>query len=54
MMQKEFLEKWSIPNGMLERTNDFKMILLSNLSDLQMMADDGYNPQTAIDRKSVV
>ena len=33
---------------MLETNTDFKMILLSNLSDIQVSSDEGYNPQKSI------
>lgn len=48
MTQKEFTDKHNIIEGMLETNTDFKMILLSNLSDLQVSSDEGYNPQKSI------
>lgn len=50
MTQKEFNEKWCIHPLMLQTNNDFKMILLSNLSDLQIRCDAGYDPQSNINQ----
>lgn len=50
MTQKEFNKKWSIHPLMLQTNNDFKMILLSNLSDLQIRCDAGYDPQSNINQ----
>jgi len=46
MTQQEFLEKWNISEDMIRTNSDFKMILMSNLSDLQFKCDVGYNVHT--------
>jgi len=46
--KEQFMEKYNIIEGMLETNTDFKMILLSNLSDIQVSSDEGYNPQKSI------
>jgi len=48
MTKKQFTEKHNIIDGILKTNSDFKMILLSNLSDLQIRSDEGYNPQRSI------
>lgn len=50
MTQQEFLEKWNISAFMIRTNSDFKMILMSNLSDLQIRCDAGYDPQSNINQ----
>jgi hypothetical protein len=35
MTKQEFLEKWGMPEFMIETNTDFKMMLLSNISSIQ-------------------
>ena len=35
MTKQEFLEKWQMPEFMIETNTDFKMMLLSNISSIQ-------------------
>ena len=35
MTKQEFLEKWKMPEFMIETNTDFKMMLLSNISSIQ-------------------
>jgi len=35
MTKNEFLEKWNLPEFMIETNTDFKMMLLSNISSIQ-------------------
>ena len=39
MTKQEFLEKWQMPEFMIETNTDFKMMLLSNISDIQESGD---------------
>ena len=39
MTKQEFLEKWGMPEFMIETNTDFKMMLLSNISDIQESGD---------------
>lgn len=35
MTKQEFLDKWKMPEFMIETNTDFKMMLLSNISSIQ-------------------
>ena len=35
MTKQEFIEKWGMLNFMIETNTDFKMMLLSNISNIQ-------------------
>ena len=39
MTKQEFLEKWQMPEFMIETNTDFKMMLLSNISSIQECGD---------------
>lgn len=39
MTKQEFLDKWKMPEFMIETNTDFKMMLLSNISDIQESGD---------------
>ncbi len=39
MTKNEFLEKWGLPEFMIETNTDFKMMLLSNISSIQENGD---------------
>jgi hypothetical protein len=39
MTKQEFLDKWKMPEFMIETNSDFKMMLLSNISDIQESGD---------------
>ena len=39
MTKQEFLEKWQMPEFMIETNTNFKMMLLSNISDIQESGD---------------
>ena len=39
MTKQEFLEKWQMPEFMIETNTDFKVMLLSNISDIQESGD---------------
>ena len=39
MTKQEFLEKWKMPEFMIETNTDFKMMLLSNISSIQECGD---------------
>lgn len=39
MTKQEFLDKWQMPEFMIETNTDFKMMLLSNISDIQESGD---------------
>ena len=39
MTKQEFLEKWKMPEFMIETNTDFKMMLLINISSIQECGD---------------
>lgn len=39
MTKQEFLDKWKMPEFMIETNTDFKTMLLSNISDIQESGD---------------
>lgn len=39
MTKQEFLDKWKMPEFMIETNSDFKTMLLSNISDIQESGD---------------
>ena len=39
MTKQEFLDKWKMPEFMIETNTDFKMMLLSNISSIQECGD---------------
>lgn len=39
MTQEQFLEKYGLKNLMFDTNTDFKYILLSNLSDVELIGD---------------
>ena len=39
MTKQEFLEKWGMPEFMIETNTDFMMMLLSNISNIQESGD---------------
>ena len=39
MTKQEFLDKWKMPEFMIETNTDFKTMLLSNISDTQESGD---------------
>ncbi len=39
MTKNEFLEKWGLPEIMIETNTDFKMMILSNISSIQENGD---------------